>query len=182
MHICVSRLTITGSDNDLSPGRRQAINWTNAGILLIGPLGANFSENSIEILTFSFTKMRLKVSSAKWRLFGLGPNELIQRDPSWSPLVRFLFWQQRWSGDQVGSDNYQSYQDSYICCECWHNTKRMNSISNVLIKRWFQIIITFGCELTQRVIVMQVWVSVTKEGMVFVIQFKWNKEFIWQVT
>ena len=33
-----SKLTITGSDNGLSPGRRQAIIWTNDGILLIGPL------------------------------------------------------------------------------------------------------------------------------------------------
>ena len=37
-HICVSKLTIIGSDNGLSPDRRQAIIWTNAGILLIGPL------------------------------------------------------------------------------------------------------------------------------------------------
>ena len=36
-HICVSELTIIGSDNGLSPERRQAIIWTNAGILLIGP-------------------------------------------------------------------------------------------------------------------------------------------------
>ena len=43
-HICVGNLTIIGSDNGLSPGRRQAIIWTNAGILLIGPLGTNFSE------------------------------------------------------------------------------------------------------------------------------------------
>ena len=42
--ICVSKLTIIGSDNGLSPGRRQAIIRTNAGILLIGPLGTNFSE------------------------------------------------------------------------------------------------------------------------------------------
>ena len=34
-HICVYRLTIIGSDNGLSPGRRQAIIWTNAGILLM---------------------------------------------------------------------------------------------------------------------------------------------------
>ena len=33
-----------GSDNGLSPGRRQAIIWTNAGILLIEPLWTNFSE------------------------------------------------------------------------------------------------------------------------------------------
>ena len=75
-HICVSILTITGLDNGLSPGRRQAIIWTNAGILLIGPIGTNFSGNLTEILTFSFTKMRLKVSSAKWRPFCLGLNVL----------------------------------------------------------------------------------------------------------
>ena len=76
-HIYVSKLTIIGSDNALSPGRRQAIIWTNAGILLIGPLGTNFSEIYLEILTFSLTKMRLKVSSAKWRPFCLGLNVLI---------------------------------------------------------------------------------------------------------
>ena len=72
-HICVSRLTITGSDNGLSLERRQAIIWTNAGILLIGPLGTNFSEILIEILIFSFKKMCLKVSSVKKRPFCLGP-------------------------------------------------------------------------------------------------------------
>ena len=36
--------TIIGSDNGLSPGRHQAIIWTNDGILLIGTLGTNFSE------------------------------------------------------------------------------------------------------------------------------------------
>ena len=75
-HICVSKLTIIGSDNGLTPGRRQAIIRTNAGILLIGPLGTNVSEISIGIQTFSFSKMHLKMSSAKWRLFGLGLNEL----------------------------------------------------------------------------------------------------------
>ena len=51
-HICVGNLTIIGSDNGLSPGRRQAITWTNVGILLIGPLGTNFSEILIETRTF----------------------------------------------------------------------------------------------------------------------------------
>ena len=76
-HICVSKLTIIGSDNGLSPDRRQAIIWTNAGILLIGPLGTNSSEISIEILTFSFKKIRLNVSSAKRRPFCLGLNVLM---------------------------------------------------------------------------------------------------------
>ena len=75
-HICVSKLTIIGSDNGLSPGRHQAITWTNARILLIGPWWTNFSEILIEIHTFSFKKMHLKMSSAKWRPFCLGFNEL----------------------------------------------------------------------------------------------------------
>ena len=40
-------------------------------------MGTNFSEILIKILTFSFKKMRLKVSSAKWRLLCLGFNVLI---------------------------------------------------------------------------------------------------------
>ena len=75
-HICVGNLTIIGSDNGLSPGRRQAIIWTNDIILLIGPLGTNFSEILIKIDTFSFKKMHLKMSSAKWRPFCLGRNVL----------------------------------------------------------------------------------------------------------
>ena len=75
-HICVSKLTIIGSDNGLSPGRRQAIIWTNAGILLIGPLRTNFNETSIEIHTFSFKKIYLQLSSAKWRPFCPGLNVL----------------------------------------------------------------------------------------------------------
>ena len=56
IHICISKLTILGSDNGLSPGWHQAIIWSNTGILLIGPLGTNFSEILIEIYTFSRKK------------------------------------------------------------------------------------------------------------------------------
>ena len=77
-HICVSKLTIIGSDNGLSPGRRQAIIWTSAGILLIRPLGTNFNKMLIKILTFSFMKMLLKVSSAKRRPFSLCLNVLTE--------------------------------------------------------------------------------------------------------
>ena len=80
-YICVNNLTTIGSVNGLSPGRRQAIIWTNAGILLIWPLGTNLSEILIEIPTFSFKKMRLKVSSAKWRSFCLGLNVFELRKP-----------------------------------------------------------------------------------------------------
>ena len=73
-HKCVSKLTIIGSAFCLAPDRRQAIIWTNAGILL----GTNFSENLIEIHTYSFRKMYLKMSSGKWRPFCLGLNVINQ--------------------------------------------------------------------------------------------------------
>ena len=77
LQIWVSKLTLIGSDNGLAPGRRQAIIWTNAWIELLEPLGTNFSEILIKILIFSFEKICLKVSSAKWRPFCLGLNVLI---------------------------------------------------------------------------------------------------------
>ena len=76
-HICVNKPTTIGSDNVLSPGRRQVIIWTNAGILLNRPLGTNLSEILSEIRTFSLKKMHLKMSSGKWRPFCLGLNVLI---------------------------------------------------------------------------------------------------------
>ena len=51
-HICVINLTIIGSNNGLLLSRHQAIIRTNAGILLIEPLGINFNEILIEIHTF----------------------------------------------------------------------------------------------------------------------------------
>ena len=41
--------------------------WTNARILLIRPLGTNFSENQLKKQNFSFMKMHLKMSPAKWQ-------------------------------------------------------------------------------------------------------------------
>ena len=87
MHICVDNLNIIVSDNGLSPGRHQAIIWTNAGILLIGPLGTNSSEIAIRIQIFSFKKMHLKMASTKRRPFCLGLNVLTHL-----PLDALLNW------------------------------------------------------------------------------------------
>ena len=76
MHICFNKIAIIGSDNGLSPGRRQAIIWTNARILLNGLLGTNLSEILIKIDTFSLTKMQLKMPSGKWQLSCLDLNVL----------------------------------------------------------------------------------------------------------
>ena len=61
MHICIGNLTIIASDNGLLPGWRQAIIWTNPGMLLIRPLETNFSEILIKIYTFAFKKMHWKL-------------------------------------------------------------------------------------------------------------------------
>ena len=65
MYASVNRVSIC-SNNGLSPIRRQAIILTNAGRLSIGLLATNVSEILIKIQNFSFTKMHLKISFAKW--------------------------------------------------------------------------------------------------------------------
>ena len=52
MHICVSKLTGIGSDNGLLPGRRQAIGWTNVGILLIRPELSEIHASSFRTMHF----------------------------------------------------------------------------------------------------------------------------------
>ena len=91
-HICVSNLTIIGSDNGLAPTRHQAIIWTSAGILLIGHLGRKINEILSNILTFSFTKIRFNVSSAEWQPFCLGLNVLIWK---WIWMAPQLFRRQQ---------------------------------------------------------------------------------------
>ena len=76
--------SVIASDNGLSPGRRQAIIWTNSGILLIRPLGTKFSEILIKFHTLSFNKTHLKMSSVKQRPFCLGFNVLkVVEEPPW---------------------------------------------------------------------------------------------------
>ena len=84
IYICVSKLTIIGSDNGLLPGRCQAIIWTNPGLLLKRTLGTNFSEILREILTFSFKKMQLKISSGKCQPFCLSLNVLTHKKYSYT--------------------------------------------------------------------------------------------------
>ena len=104
-HICVSKLTIIGSENGLSPGRRQAIIWTNDGILLIGPFGTNFSEILIEIYAFSFKKIDLKMSSGKWRPLCLGLNVLKH---AWQIVNAVTPSEQHWI--------YTWYINTLLCC------------------------------------------------------------------
>ena len=115
-HICVRKLTIIATDNGLSPGRRQAIIWTNAGILLIGPLGTNFSEILIEILSFSLNKIHLKMSSGKWRPFCLSLNVLTRAYSLWSIIAHH--WTKR----------------NWVCC----NESAEGCVSTIIIS-WLDV-------------------------------------------
>ena len=112
-HICVNELTIIGSDNGLSPGRRQAIIWTNTGILLIGPLRTNFSEIIIEIYSFSFKKMHLKMLSGKWRPSCLSLNVLIK-----------MFWV-FWHHSDVTWVSWHHSTFFSIACSCTKETLKL---------------------------------------------------------
>ena len=84
-HICVGNLTIIGSDSCLSPGRRHAIIWTEAGILLILPPETDFNEIIIKSIHFHSRQFIWKFrqeygghfvlafmcehSKAKWRIY-----------------------------------------------------------------------------------------------------------------
>ena len=72
-HKCISKLIIIGLDNGLAPGWRQAIIWTNAGIMLMGTLGIHLNEILSKVHTYSFKRMYLKMST-KWRPLCLGLN------------------------------------------------------------------------------------------------------------
>ena len=92
--ICVGNLTIIGSDNCLSPGRRHAIIWTNAGILLIGPSETDFNEILIKNHTFSFKKIYLKMSPhSKVHGANMGPI-WGRQDPGGSKVgpMNFAIW------------------------------------------------------------------------------------------
>ena len=63
----------------------------NDWLLPIGPLGTNFSEILIIIQNFPFTKMHLKISSAKWWPFlSKGGDEL-------STLYHATLWVEGWN-------------------------------------------------------------------------------------
>ena len=89
-HICFSTLGHHWFRQGLLPVRHQAIIWTNAE-MLIGPLGANFTEILLVTHTFSIKKIHLKMSSGKWRPFCLDLNVLINRQQNHCHVLCHIF-------------------------------------------------------------------------------------------
>ena len=72
-HICVSKLTIMGPDNGLSPGRHHHLNqcWNNVNSTLGNKLQWNLNRNSNNFIH----ENAFESVVWKWRPFCLGPNE-----------------------------------------------------------------------------------------------------------
>ena len=118
-HKCVSKLIIIGSDNGLLPSRHQAIIWTNVGILLIWPLGANFSEILIEIHIFHSWKC-IWYCCLKFWPFYLDLNVLTESQ-HWSG---YWLWFERGDKPFPGSMLNQAYD---VTSPHWVNMTMMTS-------------------------------------------------------
>ena len=122
-----------GSDNGLSPFRRQTIIWTNAGLLFIRPKGTNFSEIVIKVQIFSFTKMHLKIWYMKCQNLKILKNRII-----WSSK-RIPYTEQH-----IQRSNCVQFQDSNLTTNHFRNAK------NVTIE--FRLIMRIFCELRHTII------------------------------
>ena len=106
---------VIASDNGLSPILCQAIISSKAGLLSIGPLGTNFSEISIKILNSSFTKKHLKKSSAKWRPFCPGGDELRYLQAQWWPRwVLHIYRSGTWKVNPVNAVLFKGKVSLYL--------------------------------------------------------------------
>ena len=143
-HICVSRLTIIGSDNGLALARHQDIIWTNAGIFSIGPFGTNFSE-MLNVQANSFKNVVWK-----WRPFFSGPGKIVRYQTitqnknktlkhTFCDVLVFIatrFFTKFY--DQICTRNYSSYSLTfYPCCCAGHSYLAMKW---VFFKAWVIII------------------------------------------
>ena len=122
-HICVGNLAIVGSHNCLSPGRRHAIIWTDAGILLIGPSETDFNEILIKNHAFSFKKIYLKMSpDSKVHEANMGP----------------IWGRQDPDGPQVGPMNFAIWVvRKMVAILSWPPCVNNLRPSDAYIHRWF---------------------------------------------
>ena len=102
-HICVGNLIKCGSDNGLSPSRRQTIIWTNAEIFY-WVLKTNFSEILIEIRTFSFKKMHLKNFVCKMTAISSRPHCVKEIKSFIGPWQQYIQYGATWKEVEQSND------------------------------------------------------------------------------
>ena len=145
MHMHQSTRPSSSSANGLSSGWRQTIIWTIDGLMSTGHLEINFSKILIKIhVLYSYTKMNLKMVSAKWQPFIFRPWTDYFSYPIWlkKPYVTVLCGQkgmvEAWLNQFLWNCLYHStpYVSSHCGsilqhfpetgdsqCHCWSGTK-----------------------------------------------------------
>ena len=105
--------------------------WTNAWILLIGPLDTNFNEFLIEIDKFSFKKMHFKMSSGKWRPFCLGLNVLMKIETAPIRTLKMGHCMMLWFQSSAGIKGFQYLSQIYwglrSCLAVWKKDQLLGS-------------------------------------------------------
>ena len=126
-HICVSKLTIMGSDSSLSPGLPAPSHYLNQWWNIVNWTlikSTNFSEILIVIYTSTFKKLQFTMSSGKWRPFCLVLNVLSLKR---TQLTLRLDWFKLWLGVE---HNHTEWCLSLLFCNFYfHNTFSFHSFS-----------------------------------------------------
>ena len=107
-----------------------------AGILLVGRLGTNFSEILIQLLAFSFKKMRLKVSTAKCRLFFLVINVLKGRNYHLPFLHQHRFYSNGFGGANNQSLTLRSLWDVAVILKVHFSNSLYRTLACEIAPRW----------------------------------------------
>ena len=132
----------------------QAIIWTDVGILLIGPLGTNFSEIVIKIHTTSSKKMHMKMWSAKWRTFCLSLSVLrsihkVRKLLLWCTIIWFTY-----VNNPTSSEWNNDLNQNFIRWICWLHSQNLmffkalnksyDSLSLFLYTFTFKILLSYN--------------------------------------
>ena len=145
-HICVGNLTTIGPDNGLSPGWRQAINWTNAGIYhwtLRNKIQWNFNPPAPFFLSFKNMRLKVSKSTVKLRLFCLGINVLKGRDSHLPFLRQHWFYSNGFGGANKQSLTFRSLWDVAVILKVHFSNTLYRTVTCEIVPRWMPQNITY---------------------------------------
>ena len=122
-----------GSDNGLAPIRCQAIIYTNAGLLSIGPLGTNFSEILIKIHFFIYENASENNVCEMAAILSRG--RCVNFPCGWTTIATVMWF--------TRSDQRRYFESVYYFT--WHSmSSRLKSRPNQVLWYWMKILTLFS--------------------------------------
>ena len=148
----VSNLTIIGSDNGMSPGWCQPIIRTDAGILLIWPLGTIFSEISMKIPHIfiqenAFENINCKMAAILSRPQCSLSQQHLQHPHGWVTVTtNRSYHQPRWRRPKTVRPNNRGYQEN-LTVRCAHMTLTCRCHITLCISLWPCVLVQLGAKI-----------------------------------